>query len=140
MKRLYFLFLFSLIASLSVVAQDSEKASVIQVIEDEHNFFCERNYDKWAATYDQTENILWGNGVGFSMRGWEMMSKEFKTYFADNPEPTKPSTIFDHEVTINGDRAWVTSSQRNPNGNVSKRLTSLIKREGQWKIVALLFN
>ena len=140
MKHLCFFLLFSLITSFSVVAQDSEKASVIQVIENEHNFFCERQYDKWAATYDQTENILWGNGVGFSMRGWAMVSKEFKAYFADNPAPTKPSTIFDYEATINGDRAWVTSSQRNPNGNVGKRLTSLIKREGEWKIVALLFN
>ena len=138
MKRFSF-FLF-LLTSLSVVAQDNQEAAVIQVIQDEHSFFCERNYDKWAATYDQTDKILWGNGVGFSMRGWEMMSKEFKTYFADNPEPTKPSTIFDHQATIDGDRAWVTSSQRNPDGNLSKRLTSLIRREGKWKIVALLFN
>lgn len=140
MKRLYFSLFFLLFISFSILAQDSEKASVIQVIEAEHNFFCERNYDKWAATYDQTENILWGNGVGYSMRGWEMMSKEFKTYFAENPAPAKPSTIFDHQATINGDRAWVTSSQRNPDGIVSKRLTSLIQREGKWKIVALLFN
>lgn len=139
MKRLGFFFLFLLIGSLSVVAQNNEKAAIIKVIENEHRYFCERNYEKWAATFDQTENILWGNGINSSMKGWEAMDKTFKEFFANNPDPSEPSVRIEYDVTITEDRAWVACLQINEKGNEGKRLTSLIKRDGEWKIAVLLF-
>jgi len=94
---------------------------------------------KWAATFDQTENLLWGNGIRMSMKGWDAIAKGFKEYFTNNPDPVEPSVRYEYDITSTDDRARVACLQKNEEGNEMKRLTILIKRDGEWKIAALLF-
>jgi hypothetical protein len=73
------------------------------------------------------------------MYGWDEIVAAFKEHMEESPEPVQPSTRYDYDVTIAGDRAWAACLQKNADGSVGKRLTLLAKRAGVWKITSLLF-
>lgn len=125
----------------SLSAQVDDKAAIIKVIEDEHRFFCEKNFEKMAATYDQTENLLWGNGIEWSVKGWDAISKGYKDYFANNPDPVAPSVFYNYDITIVNDRALAIFDHKKKEGDqvATKEIRILIKRDGEWKIAALSF-
>lgn len=141
MKRINFLFLFFLISTLSVMAQDDEKAAIIKVIEDEHKYSSEWNLEKMAATFDQSESLLWGNGLSWSAKGWDPLSKLFKDHIANNPDPRELQEFYNYDITIAGNRAWVVFEKKDKGDSkaVSKELRILVKRGEEWKIAALLF-
>ncbi|MEN0050932.1 MAG: hypothetical protein AAF806_27960 [Bacteroidota bacterium] len=126
---------------LSLSAQTDDKAAIIKVIEDEHRFFCEKNFEKMAMTFDQTENLLWGDGIEWSIKGWETIAKGFQDYFANDPEPIEPDIFYNYDITIGNDRAIAVfdHKKKDKEKSTAKGVRILVKRDGAWKITALSF-
>lgn len=140
MKQLSILTIFLLFVGVSIQAQESEKATIIQVIESEHQAFADRDYDKWISHYDQSDNLLFGNATQYAAKGFEEMSEKAAAYYKANPAKETARIGYDYEVTIVKDRARVTFTQKGADGkDISKELRILVKKEGQWKITGMIF-
>jgi len=141
MKKINLLIVLILLIGLTVNAQKAEKSAIIKVIEAEHLAYAQRNLEKMASYYAQSENSVAGDGITFTAKGWEENFKGYQSYFADNPDPIEPSIGYNYDISISGDKAWVTFNQKKKNAekDSTKQLRILVKQKGEWKISGMLF-
>ena len=64
-----------LLISIPLLAQESEKQTIIHVIEAQHKAFAARDYDGWAAHQIQTEEFVFIGNSGVPNTGWKVVSK-----------------------------------------------------------------
>lgn len=140
MKKLGFCFLFLLTGMLAVVAQDSEKQAIIQMIEAQHKAFTDRNYDAWASYQVQTEESF--RSYNPPLIGWEEISKAFKDYYK-NASPTEPDLFKNYQVWVHKDKAWIIfdTFNRKTGNQKGKAMYSIRKVDGRWKVLTTMgFN
>ena len=141
MKRLTFCFLFLLAGTLVTVAQDSEKQAIIEVIEGEHQAACALDFEKFGGYYDQSDKVFWGDGINYSLKGWDEVVAIVKPYFEQEPNPAEPAVFYNYQISIAGNKAWAAFDKKKRGGSapISKEQRILIKKNGEWKLVAMLF-
>lgn len=135
------IFLFLLLPSISLLAQDSEKQAIIKVIEDGHFAACERDFEKYASYFDQNEKVLWGDGINYSCRGWDEVVALVKPHYEKYPNPLETAIFYNYQISIAGAKAWATFDKKKKGGSdpISKEQRILVKKNGEWKLVAMLF-
>ncbi len=90
------------------------KELLLKVIEAEHLAYSQRNLEKMASYYAQSENSVAGDGITFTAKGWEENFKGYQSYFVDYPDPIEPRIGYKYDISISGDKAsWVTFNQKN---------------------------
>jgi hypothetical protein len=141
MKKINLLIVFILLIGLTVNAQDVEKTAIIKVIEAEHLAYSQRNLEKMASYYAKSENSVSGDAITFIAKGWEEDYKGYQSYFAESPAPVEPRICYNYNITISGEKAWVTFNQKKKNAkkDSAKQLRILVKQNGEWKITGVLF-
>ncbi len=141
MKKINLLIVLILLIGLTVNAQDTEKTAIIKVIEAEHLAYSQRNLEKMAGYYAKSENSVSGDAITFIAKGWEEDYKGYQSYFADSPTPIEPKICYNYDITISGDKAWVTFNQKEKKEKKAsaKHLKILVKQNGEWKITGALF-
>jgi|GEM_PF-2041892 len=132
---------FLLLLSISLLAQNNEKQAIIEVIEGEHVAAASKDFNKFAGYYDQNENVIWGNGITYSYKGWAEVGKTIKSLMEQDPEPMDPSVFYNYQISIAGNKAWATFDKKEKGGShpISKEQRILIKKNGEWKLVTALF-
>ncbi|MEM9848482.1 MAG: nuclear transport factor 2 family protein [Bacteroidota bacterium] len=133
--------LFLLLFTFSAFTQSTEEKAIIQTIESEHKAFSERNLDEYLSFVHKSENILWGNGIDLSVRGYKNVVQTFTDYFKNNSKPTPPNIFSNYQITLNaaGDRAMVSFDSTSKDGKmVLKEQRILVKTDGSWKIAAMM--
>lgn len=143
MKKLLLLTALLIGNAIFLAAQEADKKAIIKLIEDEHLWHCQKDYEKVASTFDHGENVIHGNGVDDYRVGWSTLSEAYKAYYLKNPEPTEPAEFYDYEIAFNknGNKAWATfysreKGQKSPRG---KEMRGVKKIEGEWKITSVLY-
>lgn len=133
--------LFLLLFTFSAFTQTTEEKAIIQTIESEHKAFSERNLDQYLTYVHKSENILWGNGLDLSVRGYENVVQTFTDYFKNDSKPTPPNIFSNYQITLNaaGDRAIASFDSTSKDGKVVfKEQRVLVKTDGGWKIAAMI--
>lgn len=141
MKKAIFCTCVLLIFVFSIKAQDVEKQAIIDVIEGEHLAACAQDFETFSSFYDHGENVIWGNGVTYSFKGWTEVEKQVSQFMEQAPNPLEPSEFYNYQIWVAGDQAWVTFDKKNSGGSspVSKEQRILVKKNGEWKLVVMLF-
>jgi hypothetical protein len=150
MKKLY-LFLFAFVLITSAYGQEKtgleiEKEAIKAVILEETQSYCDKDFDRFAATYKHDESIVdlrafstsYSHGVG-----WEALSSGMKNIMTNNPEPIENTEVkenFDIHVYTNSAWAVFENVFYNDEGilvDMDIGVNFLEKIDGEWKIVYL---
>ena len=133
--------LFLLLLSIHLLAQDTDKKAIIKVIEGEHLAHCSRDFEKYASYFDQNEKVLWGDGINYSCKGWEDVIALMKPWMEQNPKPQEASIFYNYQISVAGNKAWANFDKKNKGGTnpISKEQRILVKKNGEWKLVAMIF-
>lgn len=125
----------------SVNAQNAEKQAIIEVIESEHLAACAQDFETFSSFYDQNEKVIWGNGLTLSFKGWSEVANKVKQLMDQTPNPVEPSIFYNYQIAVARDRAWATFDKKNKGQStpVSKEQRVLVKKNGEWKLVVMLF-
>jgi ketosteroid isomerase-like protein len=136
-----------LIVCQQAVAGDSEEAAIKAVNEKQLTAFVNRDYGGEAEVWAQEPYIAHGNHDPVSV-GWEKLSAHYKTAFAPESEPSvvlHSLTASNYDVHLNGNVAFVFYDQHaeyTEDGErqtmESKALKYFEKKDGQWKIIAII--
>lgn len=131
-----------------VIDYQKERASILQVIENESKAFWDKDYNKWAACWVHEPYIRtmgwWQAGGVTVVKGWEERGPRTKQHMEEFPEPNPQNVIRENiNIRILQDAAWVTFDQYGKdNGEpvmdmpgLSRETRFLEKHNGQWKIV-----
>jgi ketosteroid isomerase-like protein len=135
------------IACQQSVAGDSDEAAIKAVNEKQLAAFVNRDYDGEAEVWAQEPYIAHANHDPISV-GWEKLSAHYKTAFASESEPSvvlHAMTASNYEIHLNGNVAFVFYDQHyeyTEDGERktadSKALKYFEKKDGQWRIVAII--
>jgi hypothetical protein len=116
--------------------ESQQKVAIKKVIENETQFFLERDYDQWANSWVHEPYISWSGAdpTGCeTVLGWEPLSKRIKDIFDQYPDP--PTANFqktNYCIRVHGKMAFVTFVE---DGNSSIRV---LERHGKkWKLVCM---
>lgn len=155
MKRI--LFLIGIISLVQITfAQENidlaaEKNAIKEIVIKETTAWANRDYNTFISTYAHKPYTTWRCFNGrrfFETFGWDEIDKNFKSSFENSPDTLKfKITRDDFIIHVNDNMAWISfianSSWDNP-GRMVKLKTqesrSLIKENGQWKILTLMVN
>ena len=132
-------------AVVPVQAQTAENDAIKAVIRTETEAFYSRNADAWQATYvhDSTAARTVAQSWNYSSdTGWEKFGPGTVDFIKQNPTPVpiKLQTS-NYALHANADFAWAEYDQkitgsRDTAGYVSREQRTLVKRNGQWKIMS----
>ncbi|MEL7160533.1 MAG: nuclear transport factor 2 family protein [Bacteroidota bacterium] len=130
-------------AESTTVDAATEKAAILQVLNQETVAAFSRDYegwqDKWVhAPYVAKTYMNFADSSLTEALGWEEVNQFVVDYFAEHPAPDPlPAPLTDIAVRLYGDGAWVSYEQDNPAGG-RKRETRLMERSGgAWKIAGM---
>jgi len=118
----------------------SSKEQIIQTLNNETRYFCERNLEKWQeewAHQPYCSKMYAGNIEFEELLGWEAIRQFAVEHIAENPQPFPlPDTNFDYDIYLFGETAWVFYFKTVD--NASMRETRFMVKEGnKWKIAKM---
>ena len=86
-----------------------------EVVEGETNAYMEKDYQKWASFWDQSDDVLRldVSEAGFAQtRGWEKSGGNLESFFIENPEPITSTFVNSNYLIFYDDHlAWVAFDQ-----------------------------
>ena len=114
MKKLFLLVFVTLVTASAFGQADAllekEKEAIKAVIREETQSYCDRDFDRFAATYKHDESVvdLRAYKTGYSqILGWEDNGAGMKNFMENNPEPIKNMEVKKNfRIQVNGDCAW----------------------------------
>lgn len=155
MKRVLFLFGFVFLVQFTFAQENidltAEENAIKEVVIKETTAWINRDYNSLISTWAHkpyAKRRAFNGRTFFETFGWDEIDKNFKSSFENNPDTLKVKiTRDDFIIHINNNMAWISYfanfSWDNP-GRVVKLKTqesrSLIKENGQWKILTLTCN
>lgn len=106
----------------------------------EHHF-SGMEVEAFSSFYDHNENVIWGNGLTYSFKGWKEVEKQIRPVMEQAPNPLEPSEFYNYQISVAGNQAWATFDKKNKGSNrpVSKEQRVLVKKDGEWKLIVMLF-
>ncbi|MCH8837740.1 MAG: nuclear transport factor 2 family protein [Candidatus Marinimicrobia bacterium] len=143
-----------LLATLGLVACDqradvaAEEAAIVAAIQNETNAFVNRDYDRLAAAWVHEPYVGHATIDSAGKVGWDSIGVAFKNaHELMNKEPEKYRIEFTHsnfEISLNGNAAFVIHNEHTEgiwageeSSNDIKVVKHLIKKDGEWKLVAV---
>jgi ketosteroid isomerase-like protein len=150
MKKLLLL-VFAAVVAASASGQaeatlDEDKEAIKAVIQEETQSYCDKDFDRYAATYKHDESIvdLRAYMTNYSQAlGWENKGANMKNFMENNPEPIKNTEVKQNfRIHVNGDCAWAIFDNLSyaEDGTLDSQdvgVNFLEKIDGKWKIVYL---
>ena len=134
-----------------IIDIESEKVSIIKVIEEETDAYIKKDYERWAKTYvqDETNVRLSAGKSGFDfIHGWEQLNASFKEqWFEDTTEVEQnyQGIKTNYQIKVYGSSAWALCDEEFVNIETGEKGGTLIESrvleniDGEWKIVSLSF-
>lgn len=106
--------------------------------------YMEKDYKKWASYWDHGSDVLRLDisDNGFSQtKGWDKNGGHLETFFKEHPEPiTSTFENSNYLILYDTNLAWVAFDQKwtteSGEESVAKATVTMIKREGEWKIIS----
>lgn len=144
MKHLIFLGMLSLsllAVSIKTNAQNKEEEAIKKTLNQETTSFFKANYADWANTWahDSADYILRAGTNNFQeLQGWNAIAKEYEQDIK-NMTPMNDAAMatylnkYDYHFYIKGNLATVSFKEGNKNPNTETR--TLVKQNGDWKIL-----
>ena len=145
MKKSFILFLGGLLICVFSFAQEADKEAIKKVCVAETQAYVDFNYNSWASCHVQSadEQLEWNNpdGTFGSESGWEKISKGMKDYFKTGQKENLKLLSDNFTFVIHNDMAFASfnRSSQNAEGKTTlmQEYRTLLKRNGQWKILAI---
>jgi hypothetical protein len=150
MKKMYlFMFVFALIASAygqETTNLEKEREAIKAVILEETQSYCDRDFERYAATYKHDESNVDLRAYSTSyyhVVGWEANSYGIKNFIEENPEPVKNSEVKKNfDIHVYPGSAWAIFENEfyDDQGkfvDMDIGVNFLEKIDGKWKIVYL---
>ncbi|TLX77454.1 hypothetical protein E9993_02120 [Labilibacter sediminis] len=110
-----------------------DEAAIKQVIENETNYFLQRDFEKWSNTWLHSPTIHWAvysPNYHYEYSSWEELEKYIKEEFKRNPQPIETElNKTDYKFNITKNAALVRFTEAEGSGT-----RVLIKDGGKWKI------
>lgn len=122
----------------------AEKEKIIEVVTQETLAYMEKDFQKWASYWDQSDEVLRLDisNSGFSQtRGWEKNGGHLKAFFKENPESiTSTFENTNYLIFCDNNLAWVAFDQEwtSKEGikSYAKATITLVKKDDDWKIIS----
>lgn len=145
MKKSVILILGGLLLWGQTFSQTADKEAIKNVCLAETQAYVNFDYDAWASYHVQSadEQLAWNNPDGSfgSESGWETISKGMKDYFKTGQKENLKLSSDNFTYVIHGDMAFASfnRSSQNAEGKTTlmREYRTLLKRNGQWKILAI---
>lgn len=133
---------FFLLASVqpSVATETDVNKLIIETLQKETRYFCERNLPKWKDQWSQkpfVSKIYIRGSEADLYEGWESIEQYTVEHIRQNPSPIPiPDTSFEYDIYVLGETAWVLYHKTEENRKVSE--TRFMIKEGEkWKIARM---
>jgi len=150
MKTIFvFLFLaglFNIAIAQQAESADAEKETIKKVVTTETKGYATKDYDLWKNQWAPSEDVLAifvGSGYYNEIHGFEKLSGWMKSVIQANPEPRKDLFSQENFIIRLGEKVahasydqYITSNA-NTDTTHSRELRTLVKQDGQWKIIEM---
>lgn len=142
MKKLYFicLALAALNCQVPSVSAQGAEALIIETLEKETQYFCERNLEKWQEQWvhkSYTSKMYAGNTEFREFNGWEAVNQNTVDHIKAHPEEIPvPVSHRDYSIELLGESALVFYSNTNATGTV-REIRLMVKEDAKWKIARM---
>ena len=124
----------------SVEPAQSEKDAIIETLQLETRYFCERKLEKWQEQWvhkPYTTKMYAGNTEFREFTGWQKVNQNTLDHIKAHPEKISiPVSNQDYTIELLGKTALVFYSNNNASGTV-REIRLMIKEEGKWKIARM---
>lgn len=146
MKKSFTLILGVLLFCANTYSQTADQEAIKKVCVAETKAFNDFDFDAYASYHVQSTDdqlaLNKADGSFSSISGWEAISKALKNYFQTSKKESVKLASDNFTFVIHDDMAFAcyNASSQNTEGktSVSKEFRTLLKINGQWKILAVL--
>ena len=146
MKKSFILILGLLLFCANTYSQTADEEAIKKVCIAETQAYVDFDYAALASYHVQSadDQLAWNTPDGSfgSKSGWEAISKDLKNYFLTGKKQSLKLSSDNYHYIIHGDMAfaWFNGSTQNAAGKTTlmKGYRTLLKINGQWKILAVL--
>jgi len=118
---------------------DAEKL-IIETLENETQYFCERNLEKWQEQWSQkpfVSKMYTGNQPFKEFEGWAAINQNTVDHIKDFPEPIRiPATKQEYTIEVFDKTAFVFYSHIREN-KLIRETRFMVKEGGKWKIARM---
>lgn len=120
-----------------------DRKAILDLIDAEHLAYKEKNFERMASFWQQTENSQrWSGEPGHVYQGWSSFSNLMRESMRRYPLPMKSKTErLEKQLRVNGDQAWFSCLECIHGDDVKYALHVLIVFErlaDGWKIVCIV--
>lgn len=124
----------------STIELRNEKEAIIQTLELETRYFCERKLEKWAEQWSQSNFVtkMYAGDTEFKLfRGWEAIRQNTLDHINEHPQPIPiPPANQDYQIELFAQSALVLYHYNRADGKVEE-MRLMIKEADQWKIARM---
>ena len=117
-----------------------EKQLIIQTLQKETQYFCERDLVQWQAQWSQAPFVskMYAGEHEFEyFTDWAAIRQFTENHIEQNPDPIPlPDSNFDYEIHLLGTSAWVFFT-KNADGKKVKETRFMVKENEKWKIARM---
>ena len=121
-------------------SNQSDEEAIVETLQLETRYFCERNLDKWAEQWvhkPYTSKMYAGNTEFREFIGWEAVKQNTVEHIKAQPEKIPiPVSNQDYTIEVLGQTALVFYSNNNASGTV-REIRLMIKDDDKWKIARM---
>ncbi|MEK6482579.1 hypothetical protein WJR50_33945 [Catalinimonas sp. 4WD22] len=121
-------------------SDQSEEEAIVETLQLETRYFCERNLEKWQEQWvhkPYTSKMYAGNTEFREFIGWEAVNQNTLDHIKAQPEKIPiPVSNQDYNIELLGKTALVFYSNNNAAGTV-REIRLMVKEEDKWKIARM---
>ncbi|MEM9718911.1 MAG: hypothetical protein AAGA10_06680 [Bacteroidota bacterium] len=116
------------------------KALIVETLEKETQYFCERNLSKWQEQWSQkpfVSKMYMGNTAFKEFLGWKEINQNTVDHIQEFPDPIPfPKVEQEYTIEVFGETAFVFYAKEGEQGPI--RETRFMVKEGdKWKIARM---
>lgn len=116
------------------------KQEIIKTLENETQYFCERNLEKWQDTWAHQpycSKMYAGNITFEELLGWEEIKQFATKHITEHPDPFPlPNPNFEYDIYLFGETAWVFYLKKVDNASM-RESRFMVKEGSKWKIAKM---
>lgn len=121
-------------------SQVIDKQLIIETLQKETQYFCERNLAKWQEQWSHqsfVSKMYTGNTIFKEFLGWEAINQNTVEHILQFPDPIPiPKSNQDYTIEWFGNTAFVFYAKQGEHGPV-RETRFMVKEGAQWKIARM---